>query len=242
MVAEIGKSADPSTATRRDDASGSEPASFRYNNPGAQYPSERAARFGQTGYGIIGGGHKIARFPSPVNGAAANFDLLSRNYVGMQMGAAGKKWTGSYGFGIPGYSNDMILTKEMLDDPKHAIAILKAIAGRESGHGNNLSEDQWQQAHQMFTAGSANAFLAGGRPKDEELMKEGTPGGAVGPTGAGLLRRARGTYPGRVRQQARPKGRSELERTLGLRRVHVLVGVPGGRYPLWLSRRQRQAF
>ena len=191
MVAEIGKSADPSTATRRDDASGSEPASFRYNNPGAQYPSERAARFGQTGYGIIGGGHKIARFPSPVNGAAANFDLLSRNYVGMQMGAAGKKWTGSYGFGIPGYSNDMILTKEMLDDPKHAIAILKAIAGRESGHGNNLSEDQWQQAHQMFTAGSANAFLAGGRPKDEELMKEGTPGGAVGPTGAGLLRRAR---------------------------------------------------
>jgi peptidoglycan hydrolase-like protein with peptidoglycan-binding domain len=186
MVAEIGKSTEPSTASRRQDVSGSEPASFRYYNPGAQYPSERAARFGQTGYGIIGGGHKIARFPSPVNGAAANFDLLSRNYVGMSMGAAGKKWTGSYGFGIPGYPDDRVLTKEMLDDAKLAIAILKAIAGRESGRGNNLSEEQWQQAHLMFKAGSADDFLNG------RTSRPPTPSGeASGPTGAGLLRRAR---------------------------------------------------
>src|SRR5215510_7254823 len=117
MANGIGRSTDDSTATRRSDVSGAAPASFRYNNPGAQYPSVAAAHFGQTGYGMIGGGHKIARFPSPVNGAAANFDLLSRNYVGMTMGAAGKKWTGSYGFGIPGYPNDMILTKELLDNP-----------------------------------------------------------------------------------------------------------------------------
>lgn len=188
MVADIGRSTDPSTATHRADVPGSEAASFRYNNPGAQYPSARAARFGQTGFGIIGGGHKIARFPSPVNGAAANFDLLSSNYAGMPMGAAGKKWTGSYGFGIPGYPDERILTKEMLDDPTLAIAILKAIAGRESGHGSNLSEEQWQQAHQMFKAGSADAFLGVGRSglrggtEDEET---------AGPTGAGLLRRAR---------------------------------------------------
>ena len=188
MVADIGRSTDPSTATHRADVPGSEAASFRYNNPGAQYPSARAARFGQTGFGIIGGGHKIARFPSPVNGAAANFDLLSSNYAGMPMGAAGKKWTGSYGFGIPGYPDERILTKEMLDDPTLAIAILKAIAGREFGHGSNLSEEQWQQAHQMFKAGSADAFLGVGRSglrggtEDEET---------AGPTGAGLLRRAR---------------------------------------------------
>jgi hypothetical protein len=78
----IGPSTNDSTATHRADVSGLAPASFRYNNPGAQYPSTEAARFGQTGYGIIGGGHKIARFPSPVNGAAANFDLLYRNYTG----------------------------------------------------------------------------------------------------------------------------------------------------------------
>src|SRR5690242_1716174 len=85
MAGQIGRSTDPSTADHRDDVGGNEVASFRYFNPGAQYPSARAARFGQTGYGIIGGGHKIARFPSPVNGAASNFDLLSRNYVGKQI-------------------------------------------------------------------------------------------------------------------------------------------------------------
>jgi hypothetical protein len=189
MVAEIGRSTDKSTATHRADVSGSEAASFRYNNPGAQYPSERAARFGQIGFGIIGGAHKIARFPSPVNGAASNFDLLNYKYVGMQMGPAGKMWTGSYGFGIPGYPDDMILTKEMVANSKHAIAILKAIAGRESGHGSNLTEEQWQQAHQMFKAGSADSFLDGGHSQEETLL--GANGGAAGPTGAGLLRRAR---------------------------------------------------
>jgi hypothetical protein len=75
MARKIGQTTSVSTASLRNDVDGNEPASFRYFNPGAQYPSEEAARFGQTGYGIIGGGHKIARFPSPVNGAAANFDL-----------------------------------------------------------------------------------------------------------------------------------------------------------------------
>src|SRR5690606_3604166 len=39
-------------------------ASVRYGNPGAQYPSPHAERFGLQGYGIIGGGHKIGLFPS----------------------------------------------------------------------------------------------------------------------------------------------------------------------------------
>jgi hypothetical protein len=69
MVTQIGRSTDPSTATHRDDVGGREVASFRYNNPGSQYPTKEAALFGQTGFGIIGGGEKIARFPSPVNGA-----------------------------------------------------------------------------------------------------------------------------------------------------------------------------
>lgn len=186
MVNQIGRSTDPSTAEHRDDVAGNEVASFRYNNPGAQYPSARAARFGQTGYGIIGGGHKIARFPSPLNGAAANFDLLSRNYAGMQIGEAGTKWTGAYGFGVPGYSPDIVLTREMVDDPAQAIALLKAIAGRESGKGNNLTEEQWRQAHNMFKAGSADAYLDARPPEVEiEIPADGTP------TGAGLLKRAR---------------------------------------------------
>src|SRR5438105_1787173 len=133
MATQIGRSTSASTATNRVDVSGTEPASFRYNNPGAQYPSAEAAQFGQIGYGIIGGGHKIACFPSPVNGAAANLDLLHRKYTGMAIGPAGKQWTGAYGFGVPGYDPNSILTKQMLDDPTQAIALLKAIAGRESG-------------------------------------------------------------------------------------------------------------
>jgi hypothetical protein len=46
MANAIGPSTNDSTATRRDDVSGLAPASFRYNNPGAQYPSTEAARFG----------------------------------------------------------------------------------------------------------------------------------------------------------------------------------------------------
>src|SRR5271165_3040889 len=144
----IGPSTNDSTTTMQQNVSGpGVPASFRYNNPGAQYPSNEAARFGQTGYGIIGGGNKIALFPSTVNGAAANFDLLYRIYTGMTIGAAGTKWTGAHGFGVPGYDPNSMLTKAMLDDPSQAIALLKAIAGRESGRGNNLTELQWQQAH-----------------------------------------------------------------------------------------------
>lgn len=185
MVAGIGRSTSPSTATHRDDVSGNQPASFRYNNPGAQYPSSEAAKFGQTGYGIIGGGHKIARFPSPVNGAAANFDLLYRKYTGMTIGAAGTKWTGAHGFGVPGYNPNSILTKQMLDHQDQAIALLKAIAHRESGRGNNLSEEQWRQAHRMFIAGGADAYL-GTLPADNR--PEAPPGQK---TGAGLLKRAR---------------------------------------------------
>ena len=156
----IGRSTSESTAGVRSDVpSNGVPASIRYNNPGAQYPSERAAAFGQLGYGIIGGGHKIARFPHPVNGAAANFDLLRRNYVGMTIGAAGAKWTGDNGFGIPGYDPNATLTAEMVDDPTQAIAVMKAMARREAGRESPLTDEQWRQAHAMFKAGSANAYL-----------------------------------------------------------------------------------
>ena len=59
------------------------PASLRYNNPGAQYPGPSARRFGSVGTETIGGGHKIAVFDDPVNGAAAQFDLLLRSYAGL---------------------------------------------------------------------------------------------------------------------------------------------------------------
>jgi hypothetical protein len=203
MANGIGPSTNESTATMRNDVSGSAPASFRYNNPGAQYPSTEAARFGQTGFGIIGGGHKIARFPSPVNGAASNFDLLNRKYTGMTIGAAGTKWTGAYGFGVPGYDPNSMLTKAMLDDVSQAIPLLKAIAGRESGRGNNLTEEQWRQAHAMFKLGSADKYLAG-RPAEPPI----TPAAGT-KTGAGLLKRAREHIGEEYRNVLVPKNKAD---------------------------------
>ena len=94
-----------------------------------------------------------------MNGAAANFDLLRQKYVGMAIGAVGAKWTGDNGFGIPGYDPNAILTAEMVDDPTQAIAVMKAMARREAGRESPLTDEQWRQAHAMFKAGSANAYL-----------------------------------------------------------------------------------
>lgn len=173
----VGPSTDQSTANLRSDVPhDGRAASIRYHNPGAQYPSERAAAFGQIGYGVIGGGHKIARFPHPVNGAAANLDLLKRKYVGMEIGAAGKKWTGANSFGVPGYPDAGTLTAEMIDDPSLAIPFMKAIAKREAGRESPITEAEWQAAHAMFKAGSADAYLSGVKPPTVKL-----------PTGADLL-------------------------------------------------------
>ncbi len=187
MLAGIGRSTNASTATTENTLPiDDQPASFRYNNPGAQFPSKEAAKFGQLGFGKIDHDQfKIALFPNPVNGAAANFDLLNRNYTGMTIGDAGVKWTGSHGFGVPGFDPSTILTKVMLADRAQAISLLKAIAKRESGRGNNLTEDMWRQAHDMFLAGSADAFLAH-QPGDVQVNPiQGTP------SGDGLLDRAR---------------------------------------------------
>lgn len=145
-----------SGATPRLDIAGPGPASVRANNPGAQYPSSEAKKFGMEGYGVIGGGHQIAVFPSPVNGAAANMDLFARNYTGMTVGQAGAKWTGNNGFGVPGYDNRMVVTKDMMADPNFAIPFMKAVAGREAGKENPMSDADWSKAHEMFMAGGGS--------------------------------------------------------------------------------------
>jgi hypothetical protein len=135
-------------------------ASVRHNNPGAQYPAPEAIKFGMTGYAVIGGGHLIADFPSPEAGAASNFDLLYRKYTGMSIGAAGRMWTGSYGFGVPGYDPSTILTKEMLDNPAFAIPFMKSIAHREAGYASPLTDEQWRRGYEIFQRGGLAAYKA----------------------------------------------------------------------------------
>lgn len=157
----VSPSTDPNTVSQRSDVPhDGRSAAIRYCNPGAQYPSADAAAFGQLGYGVIGGGHKIARFPHSVNGAAANLDLLRRRYVGMTIGEAGKKWTGANSFGVPGYPDAAMLTAETIDDPSLAIPFMQAIAKREAGKDYPMTEAEWRAAHAMFMVGSADAWLA----------------------------------------------------------------------------------
>lgn len=192
----VGPSTDPSTATRRTDTVvDGRPASIRYNNPGAQYPSAEAAHFGQLGYGVIGGGHKIALFPHPVNGAASNFDLLRRKYVGLEIGEAGRKWTGANGFGVPGYPDTTKLTAQMIDDPSLAIPFMQAIAKREAGKDSPLTAAEWQAAHAMFRAGSADAWL--------QLVNASKH--SKRPTGADLVAFARKYVGGRYANVLAPK-------------------------------------
>ena len=130
------------------------PASIRYNNPGAQWPSAESKRFGMTDQGVIGGGNKIAGFPTPVHGLASNIGLLSRNYVGMTVGAAIHKWSGGGRRSVPGFDSNAILTKEMAQDPKFWMAM----HGAESGQRGGLSMKQIGQALDMYKSGSAAAY------------------------------------------------------------------------------------
>ena len=128
-------------------------ANVRFNNPGAQYPAhgENAAAFGQQGHAVIGGGHKIAQFPTPVHGAAANMDLLDRNYTGMPIREAARKWSGGSRDSVPGFAGDTVITKEMMRDPAFAVPFVQAIARGEAPGRYPMSDEQWTQAHGMFT-------------------------------------------------------------------------------------------
>lgn len=138
-----------------------QPASIRYNNPGAQYPAEWAKAFGMDGRGVIGNGHLIAHFPDPIAGAAANMFLLNKAYVGLTVEAAGAKWTGNNGYGVPGYDPNTLLTHEKLNDPAFIIPFMKAIAKREAGRESPLTNDQWGRAFKAFRAGKYSAVGIG---------------------------------------------------------------------------------
>jgi hypothetical protein len=146
--------------------SGHLPASIRYNNPGAQWPRAGDARFGAIGYGKLADGNLIERFPDPASGVAANLSLFATKYTGMRLGAAGARWTGGHGFGVPGYDPNMVVTREMMNDPNFAIPLMKAIAGREAGHRSPLTDEQWAHGYSMFQHGGVSAAIPGPSAKE----------------------------------------------------------------------------
>lgn len=139
-----------------------DPAAIRYNNPGAMYPGPSATRFGSTGFGMIGGGHKIAQFPSMEHGAAAQFDLLDRNYAGMPLRSAIQKWSGgnssdAYAQHVAsqtGLSLDAPISREFIRDPATGVKLVRAMSSWEAGRPMPLDDAGWARAHGMAFAGA----------------------------------------------------------------------------------------
>lgn len=189
------------------------PASIRYNNPGAQYPGESASAFGSTGFGVIGGGHKIARFDDPEAGAAAQFDLLNRRYSGMPLSDAITKWSG--GNSSPQYIQSVSrslgldpttpITPDFLKNPETAIPFAKAMAKFEAGRDFPLSDEQWQAAHSRAFGGPsayASGSPAGPVTQAADLPSEITGGRSIPRNASPTVGQTRMEQPGFLSQLA----------------------------------------
>jgi hypothetical protein len=233
------------------------PASIRFNNPGAMYPGPSSRKFGAVETKIIGGGHKIAVFPDAVSGAAAQFDLLSRNYTGKTLGSAIAKWSGGNSVGTylkviereTGITANTVLTKEMVADPRIAVPIAKAMAVQEAGRDYPMSDAQWMQAHQMFSGGTQvassapNAAPAPGRPEPTQVAdasgRIGAPsGGQIAERVASRVddnNRPTNTIPGQQTAQAKGLSPQEFEQQQKDAQARATPGEVRQERPQWAS-------
>ena len=143
--------------------SGKAPASIRHNNAGAMWyranswQSKFGATFGQKLNDGLGQGNQIASFPTPVHGAAALLYQLNRpSYVSKTVREAISKWSGGNSVSSylsvlrgAGFSADQRVS-DIMADPQSAVAFAKAMARHEAGTEYPMSDDQWQQAYNMF--------------------------------------------------------------------------------------------
>lgn len=163
------------------------PASIRNNNPGAMYPGKVATQFGSTHYNVLNshdGTHKIACFDDPVDGAAAQFSLLSSpSYTGRTIREAITKWCGGYYASTylkvlsekGGVTADTLLTKEMLSNPQIAIPLAKAMAWQEAGCDFPMSDEQWASAHAKVFGNVVVAAVPKTAAPDPQSFKPDNP-------------------------------------------------------------------
>lgn len=147
--------------TKSRPASSRVPASIRNNNPGAQWPGPSSVKFGSKRAVTLTDRQRnqMAVFPTKVQGAAAQFDLLLRLYCGKTLYDAIEMWSGqnsaeSYTRFITsrtGLGRNDILTHEYVANPVTGIPFAKAMAFWEAGNQKEypLSDDEWAKAHAM---------------------------------------------------------------------------------------------
>lgn len=141
-----------------------EPASIRYNNPGAMWGGSALARkWGATRtVGLndgMGQGNNIAVFPTKVRGAAAQFDLwhTSGYYHNKTLWSAISKWSGGNWVAsytkflrdrVPGLTNETIISDAYMASEK-GILFVKAQAWHEAGKPYPLSDEGWREAQKL---------------------------------------------------------------------------------------------
>ena len=135
-------------------------AADRYNNPGGAYPKQSFEKFGMQGYGIIGGGHPIAKYPDLASGIAANIEhLRSMPVVGKTVGEARYYWVnGKFGGSKPlsGMDNNQVITAEMLTDPNWLAQWMRGTAQDEGfgKTGRQIDDNSFSQAIAMLQSKS----------------------------------------------------------------------------------------
>ena len=162
--------------------SANQQATYRFNNPGGMYPGRAAQMFGTTGTGVIGGGHKIAGFPTPIHGAAANMQNLAMGYVGMTVGGAMRKWSGG-SRAVTGpsgnvFNQNQVITREMTQDPGFMIPFMQSLASGEAQGKYPITQQGWQKAFQWYQQGRPGSGAGAAMPGNAQLTQ-----GQLGPGG-----------------------------------------------------------
>ncbi len=152
-------------------------ASIRSNNPGAMWGKGNAiaTKWGSTGTEALadglGQGNNIAHFPTPVQGAAAQFDLWNQRYTGMTLRTAITKWSGG-NWSQPyadfltqhtGLKMDNLITHDILAGPS-GLTLMKYQAQWEAGTPYPLTDSLWAQAQAMVFGGKPAAIAMAPAP------------------------------------------------------------------------------
>jgi hypothetical protein len=149
-----------------------EPASIRFNNPGAMWGGNALSRkWGATAnIGLkdgTGQGNTIAVFPTKVAGAAAQLDLWrsSKHYRNKRLDAAIKTWSGGNHWQsyvkflsdrVPGLTGSTIINEAFLSSFS-GIAFVKAQAWHEAGEPYPMTDAEWEQAQAKVFGGATAA-------------------------------------------------------------------------------------
>lgn len=127
-------------------------APTRFNNPGGAYPRKDLEPYGLEGYGVIGGGHKIGKYPSVAHGVAANIAHLRKlPVVGGTVANARHYWVNGRpgSMDLPGMDNSQIITQELLQDPNWLAQWMVATA-RAEGFQGRLDQQTFNDAFRIL--------------------------------------------------------------------------------------------